>query len=790
MAGQRKGRTDPDAVAARRRRAWLPIVIAAAMGLVLTLVVTGPGTKKTPKEGMKAPGTAAREVASTTDAQPEAEGSPEAGTTQTSAPEASDSEAGNPETPEADNPEAGTTQTSAPEAGTPDPPLDEATAAAESTADGLRVRLIDVSPDAPPLPTLGGLINVESDNMQLSFTQLGGGISEIVFSDIWTSARAKRQAAAHRRGLAAGNTKAPPLPPESERYVLASEQLLPVGGGRLATFPILACRSITVNGLELNLAAPQYWTPSGPGVFKATIENTDGNAVLDIERSFTLDGWSIYMEQRLRSHATDTLDVSWSQYGPPGLSLDRGSYMDRRRFRFGYLLGDTKDPDRLAGVMSDGALKVEFSEAIDEETTSTMWPNPLAEEEGFELSWFGASSRYFGLVVYPPKAEEGPDHLSLTHEIERITRIFDEVDGTSRIATVMFSPTRHLAPGDTIESSLATFAGPLKRSLLEETQPYSTLRLGGLVLYRMSDFCAFCTFQWLAVWLVQLLSFFDNWVVFDWGVSIILLVICVRTLLHPVTKRSQMGMQIFSKKMSKLKPEMDRIHKKFADDKKRAQQEQMRLFREHGVNPLQMLGCLPLFLQTPIWIALWAALYFAFDLRQESAFYGVFQLFGSWQFLGDLAQPDHCFWTFEHPIKVLIFDVTGINLLPFLLGGIFWVQQKYLTPKSMTMTPEQASQQKIMRIMMVVLFPIMLYSAPSGLLLYIITSSAVGITESRYIRKKVDSMDLTQLAPSKSAPTKRGQDAEGKAYQKMLSRRAQDAKRKQGGGDRSFKKRK
>ena len=106
------------------------------------------------------------------------------------------------------------------------------------------------------------------------------------------------------------------------------------------------------------------------------------------------------------------------------------------------------------------------------------------------------------------------------------------------------------------------------------------------------------------------------------------------------------------------------------------------------------------------------------------------------------------------------------------------------------MTHEQETPQKIMRIMMVVLFPIMLYSAPSGLLLYIITSSSVGITESRYIRKKVEAMDLTQLAPTRQSEAKGAKDPQGKAYQNMRDRRTQYAKRKQGGGDRSFKKRK
>ena len=66
------------------------------------------------------------------------------------------------------------------------------------------------------------------------------------------------------------------------------------------------------------------------------------------------------------------------------------------------------------------------------------------------------------------------------------------------------------------------------------------------------------------------------------------------------------------------------------------------------------------------------------------------------------------------------------------------------------MTPEQQQQQKIMKVMMVVLFPFMLYNAPSGLTIYFITNSTLGILESRWIRAHIDKSDLE---PKKPRPT-------------------------------------
>ena len=146
----------------------------------------------------------------------------------------------------------------------------------------------------------------------------------------------------------------------------------------------------------------------------------------------------------------------------------------------------------------------------------------------------------------------------------------------------------------------------------------------------------------------------------DRSLAIIALVCVVRLLLHPITKKSQINMMRFGKKMQKMAPEMQKLQKKYdtstKEGRQKMQQEQMRLMREHGVNPLQAVGCLPLFLQIPIWIALYAMLYFAFDLRQEPAFFGIFQWItgGAWPFLADLASGDHFLGEFSDEDHVLL----------------------------------------------------------------------------------------------------------------------------------------
>jgi YidC/Oxa1 family membrane protein insertase len=353
--------------------------------------------------------------------------------------------------------------------------------------------------------------------------------------------------------------------------------------------------------------------------------------------------------------------------------------------------------------------------------------------------------------------------------VQEVWAVADPAAGTAeRVAfTELRSAVVEVPAGGAASFDMGVFPGPLDPKLLGGVEPFSALRMDGLILYLISGCCSFCTFSWLANLIVMVLTFLHDHVVFDWSLAIIVLVIVVRFLLHPVTKYSQVQMARVTKGMAAIKPELDALQKRYASDPKRLQQEQMRLYREKGVNPAGCVGgMLPTFLQMPIWIALYAVLYFDFDLWQQPAFFGGFQHLGGWRFLGDLSAPDR-FWEFQAPLFTWPFTFSSVNLVPLLMGLLFWAQQKYLAPPpTANLTPEQQQQQVMMKWMSVILFPIMLYSAPSGLTLYIMTSTCIGIVEGKRIRRQIETMDL--LAPRKRDPAK--QDRLGKLYEAAMKR--------------------
>jgi YidC/Oxa1 family membrane protein insertase len=183
----------------------------------------------------------------------------------------------------------------------------------------------------------------------------------------------------------------------------------------------------------------------------------------------------------------------------------------------------------------------------------------------------------------------------------------------------------------------------------------------------------------------------------NWGVAIILLTLLVKLATFPLTYKSMVGM----KKMAALQPELKKIQEKYKDDKDALNREMMVMMREKGYNPLA--GCLPIFLQMPIFFALYRVLYSAVELYQAPFF--------SW--IHDLSSKDPYF------------------VLPVLLTGTMVLQQK-LTPN----TVSDPVQQKMMT-WMPVIFGVMMLQLPAGLSLYMLVNALAGILQQFILNKKV-----------------------------------------------------
>ena len=106
--------------------------------------------------------------------------------------------------------------------------------------------------------------------------------------------------------------------------------------------------------------------------------------------------------------------MQWIQYGPGDLAQDETTYLkDMRRFHFGYLMNTTRDPSQshvlYSGMMLERRTAVDMAESYATDPVENMlWPTEAAREDGFSLSWFGSTNRYFALCIHAQSLDNRP----------------------------------------------------------------------------------------------------------------------------------------------------------------------------------------------------------------------------------------------------------------------------------------------------------------------------------------------------------------------------------------------
>ena len=204
----------------------------------------------------------------------------------------------------------------------------------------------------------------------------------------------------------------------------------------------------------------------------------------------------------------------------------------------------------------------------------------------------------------------------------------------------------------------------------------------------------------------------------NFGLAIIALTVIVRLISWPLTKRQLNS----TKAMQEMQPKIQELQKKYGKNQQKLQQEMMKLYKEAGINPL---GCIwPMLIQLPIWIALYQAIMSALATTPESLL-GLAQRLYSWGIVNqviplsssflwlDLGQPDPYF------------------ILAIIVGGTMWVQQKMTTAP--TVDPRQQSTNRMMTLLMPLMFGFLTLMFPSGLALYWAVSNIIGIVTQYFV---------------------------------------------------------
>ena len=336
--------------------------------------------------------------------------------------------------------------------------------------------------------------------------------------------------------------------------------------------------------------------------------------------------------------------------------------------------------------------------------------------------WAGMNNKYFAALMIPDGV------LNATYELETLS------DNGATAPVDITAPSEAaslIVPGFSLDSNnsradqFRIYVGPKEYTALKAIEAPGT-QGEDLQLADIIDFGFFWYIAWVMLWL---LNFFYG-IINNYGVAIILLTLLVKVVSYPLTRKGYKSMQA----MQKLQPLLTELREKHRDDPQKLNKATMQLYKEHGVNPFG--GCIPWIPQIPVFIALFALLGNAIELRGAPFF--------SW--IDDLSAPDVLF-TLPFTIP---FIGDAFRLLPIVNGFTTWLQQK--TSGGMAPTTDNM-QAKIMQFMPL-LFVFILYNFASGLALYWLCNNIFTIGQ-QYLPKLWQSDEAEDVLPVEGSSTRK-----------------------------------
>jgi YidC/Oxa1 family membrane protein insertase len=314
---------------------------------------------------------------------------------------------------------------------------------------------------------------------------------------------------------------------------------------------------------------------------------------------------------------------------------------------------------------------------------------------GKPYQWVASGNQFFASIVHVDAASRGTRSEFLARPVE----LTKETRGIQAFA-YWESP---VAADASILTEGNFFVGP------KEYARVSALADGQVAVLQFSKILGFISFGAICKLLLaclggvhSLLTWTGGW---SWGWAIVILTVLIKVLTWPLTaaqQRSALKMQQFAGPMKELR-------EKYKDNSEKLNKEMMKLYQEHKINPFA--GCLPIFIQIPIFFGLYTAFQTTVELRLESFLW-----------IHDLAAPD----------TVFHIGSFGVNILPVLMGITMWISMR------MTPNPSADETQKIIMYTMALVFPVICYSLPAALSLYMTVQNLLTILQAKMTKVPTD----------------------------------------------------
>jgi len=495
--------------------------------------------------------------------------------------------------------------------------------------------------------------------------------------------------------------------------------------------------------------------------FEVVIKTLAGEPVLKLIKTYKVVPGSYLLECKLavENLSTAEQEVCFNFAGPVGIGRE-GIRADMRKVVGGFMASDGNIISTRKVILTsffgkfrnelglkDATLEYQRAQSRQAREEAEKHLRISPERAGYRFLWAATTDKYFAAILRPVP-DEGKNYCDW---VKDKTGWFYNPDGDERADTgdetigvdlkIASSTLASVGqPGSAKTYNFQLYLGPKDKSLFDKNDMYRTLGFVQTIDF-MGCCCPASIINPLAFGILALMKWMYGFIA-NYGVVIIILVFLMRLAIHPLTKKSQVSMS----KMTKLAPKAAEIKKKYANNKAEMNKQMMALYKEQGASPI--MGMLPMFVQMPIWIALWSAVNTSIDLRGAP-------FLPFW--ITDLSVPDALVRFSTVTVPLLGWKIDSLNLLPILMGVAFYLQQKMMPkPAAAAASPQVAQQQKIMMIMLPLLFPLMLYKAPSGVNLYIMASTFAGVIEQHVIRKHIREKEKAESVGLVAATSKTG----------------------------------
>ena len=365
-------------------------------------------------------------------------------------------------------------------------------------------------------------------------------------------------------------------------------------------------------------------------------------------------------------------------------------------------------------TLDEGREEQDYSDLVDlAEDSDLKASERMVKGHSNAGGWIGFTDKFW-LVSLIPDQNKAVD-----------TRLFYN-KAAMRYQTQFSNPTMTVPAGEIIENKVMLYVGALKDNIIE----------GYAEKYEIKLFDRAIDWGWLHFLtkpIFYLLNFFYGFVG-NFGFAILLLTLTIKGALFPMANKQYASMG----KMKLLQPQMKKLKDKYGDDKAKMQKATMELYKKEKVNPLA--SCMPLFIQMPIFFALYKVLYISIDMRHAP--------FILW--IKDLSAPDPMLVT--NLFGLIPWEPTGflaLGVLPILMGVTMWMQQK-LSPQ----TGADPMQQKIFA-MLPIVFTFILAGFAVGLVVYWTWNNILTIIQQWLIMNKLQKeKDQPSSSSQPSSPKK------------------------------------